>query len=122
MTVVPVGVRVALLICDQCGAEETAAETSYDGDLVWSLVSGRGWSGSAFPTGPHHCPRCGAGTPATPEPVARERTHGASYHLRAHGDTAVVTPLTDLDGDLAESLRDDLMAAVATHPHVVVDL
>ncbi|XVV17217.1 STAS domain-containing protein [Actinoplanes sp. CA-131856] len=48
--------------------------------------------------------------------------HGPSYYVRTLGDTAVVTPLTDLDATLADHLRDDLMRAAADHPHVVVDL
>ena len=54
--------------------------------------------------------------------MPRLRTHGASYDVRQLGDYAVITPLTDFDAALADCLRDDLMAAAATHPHVLMDL
>lgn len=122
MTVVPAGDRTALVICDQCGREDTTVDATSDGELVWPMVAQLGWTGSAFSTGPHRCPGCSSGTPPPPEPTARPRTHGASYDVRTLGPAAVITPLTDFDADLAESLRDDLMAAAATHPHVLVDL
>ena len=37
-------------------------------------------------------------------------------------DTAVVTPLTDIDADAADLLREALAEAVGAHRHVVVDL
>ncbi|MEU8817143.1 STAS domain-containing protein [Actinoplanes sp. NPDC048796] len=48
--------------------------------------------------------------------------HGPSYYVRTLDDTALVTPLTDLDATLAGHMRDDLMEAAATHPRVLVDL
>ncbi|SNY25657.1 STAS domain-containing protein [Paractinoplanes atraurantiacus] len=122
MTVVPAGDRTALLICDLCGAEDISAQAAPAGDLVWPLVSELGWSGSAFPTGPHRCPRCSTGEIPPAEPPARPRTYGASYTMRELDGVALVTPLTDLDSTLADHLRDDLMQTAAAHPRVVIDL
>ncbi|PRY20126.1 STAS domain-containing protein [Pseudosporangium ferrugineum] len=124
MTVVPAGTRATLLICDQCGYEDTAAEAPPDTDVVWPLIAALGWSGSPFATGMHRCPRCSL-DPTPPSPQAREsRAHGASYDIRTGpaAGVAVITPLTDLDSDSAERLRDDLMHAAATHPHIVMDV
>nr|WP_240670668.1 STAS domain-containing protein [Actinoplanes solisilvae] len=119
----PAGDRTALLICDRCGVEEAATAALPAAELVWPLVSGHGWTGSAFPTGPHHCPSCPAGDlPVKPESTSRPRTHGPSYLMRTDGGTAVLKPLTDLDAELTECLRDELMHAAATCPNVVVDL
>ncbi|MCO8277652.1 STAS domain-containing protein [Actinoplanes sp. TRM 88003] len=123
MTVVPAGNRAALLICNRCGAEETAANTSHHSDLVWPMVAQMGWTGSAFPTGSHNCPACsGPAEPAdhAPDPVVR--THGASYAVRRGEDATFVTPLTDFDAALAEVLREDLMLAAENRRYLIVDL
>ncbi len=124
MTVVP-GDTGTVVICDRCGTEDSAGGATQDSDLVWPLISGLGWTGSPFATGPHRCPGCTFAAPAQP-PVADpgSRPHGASYDIRTSDDSgaAVITPLTDLDVDLVERLRDDLMRAAALHGHVVVDL
>lgn len=125
MTVVPGGAGTVTLICDQCGIEDSTGEMAYDTDVVWPLVSSLGWTGSPFATGAHRCPRCSLEAPACASASARKaRPHGASYDLRTINDldAVVITPLSDLDADLAERLRHDLMRAAALHPHVVVDL
>jgi anti-sigma B factor antagonist len=42
--------------------------------------------------------------------------------VRDATDTAVVTPLSDLDADAVELLRESLAEAVRDHRHVIVDL
>ncbi|MET8147080.1 STAS domain-containing protein [Actinoplanes sp. NPDC049668] len=125
MTVVVDGSSAEILICDQCGHEDAAGEALHDSDLVWPLVAERGWTGSPFATGTHLCPPCSLSTPAQPPaPTREERVHSASYDIRTGADAGVlvITPLTDLDADLSERLRGDLMEAAASYPHIVVDL
>nr|WP_246595397.1 STAS domain-containing protein [Actinoplanes auranticolor] len=116
--------RTAVLICDQCGSEETTPEMTRDNDVVWPLIASHGWTGSPFATGAHRCPRCSI-TVARPADTVRDApapAHGASYDIREHDDAVVITPLTDVDAGLAEVLRDGLMAAAGRYAHVVVDL
>ena len=56
--------------------------------------------------------------------VVPRTVRGASYAVRTLEDVAavVVTPLMDIDADLAETLRDGLAAALSTNRHVVLDL
>lgn len=123
MTAVPSRPGVALLICDQCGDNESGSDLGQDADLVWPVVTSLGWSGSAFATGTHFCPRCSISEP--PEPMHDTTTlmAGASYDVSARPDhhAVVVTPTTDLEAGLPEVLRDELMRAAA-HGHVVIDL
>lgn len=123
MTVVPSNAGAMLLICDQCSGKEAAGETSHDNDLVWPVVSNLGWTGSPFATGPHRCPPCSLEAPASP-PVREARPPGTYYDMRTREDLdlAVITPRTDLDADLTERLRDDVMRAAAVHQHVLMDL
>lgn len=126
MTVVPRGAGTAVLICDRCGAQDDAAAVTHHHDVVWPLVAGAGWTGSAFATGPHRCPRCGDAGTETAVPVHEPPppAHGASYGVRRHHDldAVVVTPLVDLDAGFAETLRDGLTAAFETGCHVLLDL
>ncbi|WP_434971562.1 STAS domain-containing protein [Micromonospora peucetia] len=58
MTVVP-DEHLMTLICDSCGETTTGTACVLpDAEVVWTLVAEHGWSGSAFATGPHRCPRC----------------------------------------------------------------
>lgn len=106
MTVVPDD-NMMTLICDGCG--ETAASTAVvlpDDEVVWTLVSEHGWSGSPFATGPHRCAGC---TPPSP------------------GQTVPVQPLGESDqGEVATTTADPLRTALskaAEHQgRVVVDL
>jgi anti-anti-sigma factor len=126
VTVVPRSAGTAVLICDRCGAEDTTAVAGHDRDVVWPLVAGAGWTGSAFATGPHRCPRCGDGVPEPAIPVQKPRApvQGASYDVRTHPDidAVVVTPLVDLDAGVVDLLRDGLTAAAGVNRHVVLDL
>jgi anti-anti-sigma regulatory factor len=64
MTVIPDG-ELMTLICDGCAASLRAPSRALpDAEVVWTLVSEQGWSGSAFATGPHRCPRCSVSEPA----------------------------------------------------------
>lgn len=126
MTAVPGGSGTALLICDQCGDQDNAGDPSQDSDLVWPAVTSLGWSGSAFATGTHLCPRCSISQPSAPPPpprVASPPTFSPSYDIRSRPDidVVIVTPLADLDAGVAELLRDELMRAAA-RGHIVVDL
>ncbi|UQU62644.1 STAS domain-containing protein [Couchioplanes caeruleus] len=126
MTVVPGAEGAAVLICDTCGGHDSTVDVTRDRDLVWPVVTALGWTGSAFATGPHRCPRCNE-VPGTARWEPREHhpaSHSASYDLRTHDDVdaAAITPLADLDAVLAERLRDDLMHAATAHRHVLVDL
>lgn len=126
MTVVPRGAGNAVLICDRCGAQDKATAASHDHDVVWPLIAGAGWTGSAFAIGPHRCPSCGDAVPepATPVHEPPPPAHGASYGVQAHNDidAVVVTPLGDIDAGFAETLRDGLTIALDTGRHVVLDL
>ncbi|WP_018720080.1 STAS domain-containing protein [Salinispora fenicalii] len=109
MTVVPDD-NMMTLICDGCG--ETAASTAVvlpDDEVVWTLVSEHGWSGSPFATGPHRCAGC-----TTPPPPSQ---------------ATPAQPLGDLDDDeVAEAttavdpLRTALSKATEHDGRVVVDL
>lgn len=108
MTVVPDD-NMMTLICDGCG--ETAASTAVvlpDDEVVWTLVSEHGWSGSPFATGPHRCAGC------TPPPP---------------GQGVPVQPLGDPDHDevteaatTVDPLRTALSEAIEHEGRVVVDL
>jgi len=127
MTVVTGLNGTATLICDQCGGEEHASGVTNDSDLVWPFVSGLGWTGSPFATGTHRCPGCSISSAPQPVRVGGTdipRSSGASYDIRVARDldAVVITPLGDMDADLVERLRDDVMRAAHAHAHVVADL
>lgn len=114
MTVVPDD-NMMTLICDGCG--ETAASTAVvlpDAEVVWTLVSEHGWSGSPFATGPHRCPRC------TPLPAAG-RAAGAHPlgvdDLDDVGEPGPDSGMRDLD-----PLRAALAEATEHEGRIVVDL
>lgn len=60
MTALPTSDQLQLdLICDTCGHGLTGINsTMRDWTVVWTLVTGHGWSGSPRPIGPHRCPQC----------------------------------------------------------------
>ncbi|RGC65929.1 STAS domain protein [Micromonospora sp. MW-13] len=68
MTVVPDD-HLMTLICDDCGDSTTGhACVLPDAEVVWTLVSEHGWSGSPFAVGPHRCPPCSiAGSEGSPQ-------------------------------------------------------
>ncbi|MGC5053488.1 STAS domain-containing protein [Micromonospora sp. DT48] len=112
MTVVPDD-NLMTLICDVCGETTTGnACVLPDAEVVWTLVSDHGWSGSPFATGPHRCPRCSALPPGAPP-------HG-------DGAGAAAEPAVPADGALdqnsGEELRAALRAAYDVSGTVVVDL
>ena len=127
MTVVTGLNGTATLICDQCGGEEHASGVTNDSDLVWPFISGLGWTGAPFATGAHRCRACSMSSPPHAAPAGGmdvPRSCGASYDIRVARDldAVVITPLGDMDADLVERLRDDVMRAAHAHAHVVVDL
>ncbi|TCC00561.1 anti-sigma factor antagonist [Micromonospora zingiberis] len=123
MTVVPDD-NLMTLICDVCGETTTGTACVLpDAEVVWTLVSDHGWSGSPFATGPHRCPRCSTLPPGT-TPGGGDRTGGPGAGLPAgQGDeVAVLASGGDLGADAGEALRAALRDAVALAGTVVVDL
>ncbi|MEV0430950.1 STAS domain-containing protein [Micromonospora sp. NPDC050495] len=115
MTVVPTE-NLLSMICDGCGDTVTGAGNVLpDAEVVWTLVLDNGWSGSAFASGPHHCPRCSL------DPSVGGDASGLGNPLG----------IDDLDGpddrpagevDTAESVRRALREAFTLGPQVLVDL
>ncbi|MET8837481.1 STAS domain-containing protein [Micromonospora sp. NPDC004540] len=108
MTVVPAE-HLMMLICDGCGDTVTGAGcTLPDAEVVWTLVFENDWVGSAFASGPHHCPRCSArvtvddgglgvddldevgGAPAVPEADPAEQVRRALAEAVTVGDRVLV--------------------------------
>ena len=133
MTVVPDD-NLMTLICDVCGETTTGSACVLpDAEVVWTLVSDHGWSGSPFATGPHRCPRCstlppgttpgdgpggpGAGGPATGGPATGGPHGGGQSH-----EVTVLTDDGELGADAGEALRAALRGAVSLSGTVVVDL
>ncbi|TBL34160.1 anti-sigma factor antagonist [Verrucosispora sp. SN26_14.1] len=114
MTVVPDD-NLMTLICDVCGDTTTGTACVLpDAEVVWTLVSDHGWSGSPFATGPHRCPRCSA-LPAGPPPRADRTPIGLGGADEAPvGGEAVTGPET--------ALRVALRQAVDVHGTIVVNL
>ncbi|MFG2063539.1 STAS domain-containing protein [Micromonospora sp. NPDC048871] len=112
MTVVPDD-NLMTLICDMCGDTTTGmAAVLPDAEVVWTLVSDHGWSGSPFATGPHRCPRCSTLPPG-----------GGPESGAGNGqEVAVLTGAAALSAEAAEELRAALRAAVGLAGTVVVDL
>ncbi|MEU8167173.1 STAS domain-containing protein [Micromonospora sp. NPDC049004] len=123
MTVVPDD-HLMTLICDTCGDSITAAACVLpDAEVVWTLVSEHGWSGSPFATGPHRCPHCSLLPPARPGHSWGEG-HGSGGVLGIDhlDDATVVTTTGDIDLHTGEALRAALRDAVDADGPVVVDL
>ncbi|MGC4879004.1 STAS domain-containing protein [Micromonospora sp. DT43] len=123
MTVVPDD-HLMTLICDTCGDSLTAAACVLpDAEVVWTLVSEHGWSGSPFATGPHRCPHCSLLSPARPGHSSGEG-HGSGGILGIDhlDDATVVTAAGDIDFDTGDALRAALRDAADAIGPVVVDL
>ncbi|WP_232533658.1 STAS domain-containing protein [Plantactinospora sp. KBS50] len=128
MTVVP-DAELMTLVCDHCGASvTTSARALPDAEVVWTLVLDQGWTGSAFATGPHHCPRCDwldgqdgptgggrSGRRATPAGTRRSGSGGAN------GNGAGSTPAGH-ERSGRNDLHRALAAAQTVGRYVVVDL
>ncbi|PZG24168.1 anti-sigma factor antagonist [Micromonospora craterilacus] len=120
MTVVPDD-NLMTLICDVCGETTTGTACVLpDAEVVWTLVSDHGWSGSPFATGPHRCPRCST-LPPGPTAPGGDRAGGPRGMDRI-GDVMVVATNGDLDADAGNALRTALRGAVDMGGTVVVDL
>ncbi|MEV4712778.1 STAS domain-containing protein [Micromonospora sp. NPDC049374] len=116
MTVVPDD-NLMTLICDVCGETTTGTACVLpDAEVVWTLVSDHGWSGSPFATGPHRCPRCSALPPGAP-PGDGDR--GGSGGV---AEVAAAPADSDLDPDAGDALRAALRGAFDVAGTVVVDL
>ncbi len=123
MTVVPDD-NLMTLICDVCGETTTGTACVLpDAEVVWTLVSDHGWSGSPFATGPHRCPRCSAMPPnTTPRGGDRAGGPGGASGIDRIGDVMVVATNGDIDADTGDALRTALRDAVDLGGTVVVDL
>ncbi|MDG4782260.1 STAS domain-containing protein [Micromonospora sp. WMMD961] len=123
MTVVPDD-HLMTLICDTCG--DTVKATACvlpDAEVVWTLVSEQGWSGSPFATGPHRCPHCSL-LPLSDGGQAACGEHGPGGILGIDhlDDVTVVAAAGDVDLDSGDTLRTALRHAADMGGHVVVDL
>ncbi|MFI7492327.1 STAS domain-containing protein [Micromonospora echinaurantiaca] len=121
MTVVP-DENLMTLICDACG--DTVRATACvlpDAEVVWTLVSEHGWSGSPFATGPHRCPRC-APLPPDPTDPTDGGQPGEVLGIDYLEDVPVVSVAGDINLDGGDALRAALHGAVEVRGHVVVDL
>ncbi|MBQ1023272.1 STAS domain-containing protein [Micromonospora sp. C95] len=116
MTVVPDD-NLMTLICDVCGETTTGTACVLpDAEVVWTLVSDHGWSGSPFATGPHRCPRCSALPPgSSPGDADRGGSGGVA-------EVAVVPTDGGGDQDSGDALRAALRGAFDVAGTVVVDL
>ncbi|TDB98582.1 anti-sigma factor antagonist [Micromonospora fluostatini] len=126
MTVVP-GLRpgTVQLICDGCGEIRTEVTSQLrEPDVVWPVIAEYAWSGSAFATGPHRCPRCPTGPIDVPVVPPAGPVESAAWHVAIDSlpDAVVVRPSGDIDLAVAEPLRAALAEAVAVGRPVVLDL
>ncbi|MBQ0902547.1 STAS domain-containing protein [Micromonospora sp. U21] len=123
MTVVPDD-HLMTLICDTCGDSIRATACVLpDAEVVWTLVSEHGWSGSPFATGPHRCPHCSL-LPVTGGGHASYDNHGPGGILGIDplDDMTVAAATGDVDLDTGDTLRAALRHAADMGGHVVVDL
>ncbi|WCN79462.1 STAS domain-containing protein [Micromonospora sp. LH3U1] len=123
MTVVPDD-HLMTLICDTCGDSVRATACVLpDAEVVWTLVSEQGWSGSPFATGPHRCPHCSL-LPISDGGNASCGDHGPGGILGIDhlDDVTVVAATGDIDLDTGDTLRAALRHAADVGGHVVVDL
>ncbi|WP_433125447.1 STAS domain-containing protein [Micromonospora sp. CA-240977] len=123
MTVVPDD-QLMTLICDTCGASLTATACVLpDAEVVWTLVSEHGWSGSPFATGPHRCPHCSLLPPArSGHSSGGGHGPGGVLGIDHLDDATVVTATGDIDLDTGDALRAALREAADASGPVVVDL
>lgn len=121
------------LRCDSCGQTITGlGATMHNWDLVWSLFSRHGWTGTRLATGPHSCSRCSrvplaamvTDDPPPPEepPADDEVALDPRVRCRIMRGVPVVELTGDLDLDVAGALREALATAGRRPPHLVVDL
>ncbi|TDC73039.1 anti-sigma factor antagonist [Micromonospora sp. KC606] len=123
MTVVPDD-HLMTLICDSCGDTVTGASCVLpDAEVVWTLVSEHGWSGSPFAVGPHRCPHCSL-QPASGGGHVPCDDHGPGGILGIDhlDDATVVTATGDIDLGSGDTLRAALRHAADMGGHIVVDL
>ncbi|PMR58241.1 anti-sigma factor antagonist [Verrucosispora sp. ts21] len=128
MTVVPDD-NLMTLICDTCGETTTGmACVLPDAEVVWTLVSDHGWSGSPFATGPHRCPRCSTLPPGvttngrTDRSGAGDSTAGGPGAGGQSHEVTVLSSDTAIGAESSEALRAALRAAASLAGTVVVDL
>jgi anti-anti-sigma factor len=115
------------LSCDKCGQRLSGiSSTLRDWSVVWTLISGHGWTGSPLAFGPHYCPGCTAtaqreipSDPEVPAPAPHVRWRASIW---TEGDAAVIDLHGDLDVLTADSLRQVLAGACEDHRDVVLDL
>ena len=108
--------HLVTLTCDGCGDTVAGPREPAEGEMVWTLVSEHGWSGSPLAAGPHrcaHCTRLGPDSGGVP---------GGILGIEHLGDVTVVTVAGDVDLDTGETLRMAMQHAADMGGHVVVDL
>ncbi|GAA2626376.1 hypothetical protein GCM10010399_67330 [Dactylosporangium fulvum] len=122
------------LACDTCGQTVTGlGATMHNWDLVWSLFSRHGWTGTRLATGPHSCARCSRvplAAVAVPAPrggeslddAGDEAIDDARVRLRVTRGVPVVELSGDVDATAAGALHEALVTAGRRPPHVVIDL
>ncbi|MFI7658516.1 STAS domain-containing protein [Micromonospora parva] len=123
MTVVPDD-HLMTLICDTCGdSVKATACVLPDAEVVWTLVSEQGWSGSPFATGPHRCPHCSLLPPAGGGNAScGDHGPGGILGIDHVDDVTVVAAAGDVDLDTGDTLRNALRHAADMGGHIVVDL
>ncbi|NJC71208.1 STAS domain-containing protein [Planosporangium thailandense] len=127
MTALPTRDREGIdLVCDSCGHRLPAISSRLrHWDVVWTLVSRHGWTGSPLAIGPHRCPQCTAVESSTPDDAAATAQVPPlpwSASVKALGDAAIVELSGDLDLLTAARLRAVVTQTCAGHRHVVIDL
>ncbi|SCL23804.1 anti-anti-sigma factor [Micromonospora pallida] len=122
MTVVPED-RLMTLICDSCGESATGlACVLPDAEVVWTLVTDLGWSGSPFASGPHRCPHCSLLPEGDERAACDAHGPGGVLGIDHVEDVTVVTSTGDVDLDTGDTLRAALRHAADMGGDVVVDL
>ncbi|WP_433533042.1 STAS domain-containing protein [Micromonospora sp. CA-263727] len=108
--------HLVTLTCDNCGDTVAGPRAPSDGEVVWTLVSEHGWSGSPLAAGPHRCAHCTRLGPAA------GGVPGGILGIEHLGGVTVVTVAGDVDLDTGDTLRMALRHAADMGGHVVVDL
>lgn len=108
------------VICDHCGHKHDGIESSIRyWDVVWALITKRGWSGTPAAIGPHRCPDC---TDTVEVAAASPLWHGRPLVARTTDGHLVVELHGDQDLLVVDQMRAALTTASEQGCHVLVDL
>ncbi|MER5457080.1 STAS domain-containing protein [Micromonospora sp. NPDC002389] len=108
--------HLVTLTCDNCGDIVTGSGAPSGGEVVWTLLSEHGWSGSPLADGPHRCAHCTRLGPAS------DGVPGGVTGIEHLDGVTVVTIAGDVDLDTGDALELALRHATDMGGHVVVDL